>query len=430
MSNFNAEVWVPGMDGNASSTRNSVTRSDIFTKNLKDEKKPSIVYRIFHLGDSTPTEDGGLTARSKRYNSDSDMSSDDEHSHESPSIRRKNSIQDALDMFRPAKDRKEKPKGIFSVDNGDSSDYDSEQEEQPKKSTTSLIKDLLHFKDTLSRKSNSRTSVTSLHSNDGDSSPASESKVNRNVSQKTKPPSETGTPAKMGFLSLQRKPSSTSLSKEPEKPLTRSSSESSFSEKYGSTEGVLGKGAYATVKLCCPVNSKAKYAVKEFRKKKKEETNKEYIKKLNAEFCIASSLDNENIVKCVDLIQDEKKVWCVVMEYCPGGDLFTKISNGLLSTEAERNCYFAQLCHGVQYLHSVGVAHRDLKPENLLLDESCRILKITDFGVSSVFKTPFSNVRDKLKGVTGSGPYIAPEEFVQKEYDSEMVDIWSIGIIG
>lgn len=68
--------------------------------------------------------------------------------------------------------------------------------------------------------------------------------------------------------------------------------------------------------------------------------------------------------------------------------------------------------------------------ENLLLDESCRILKITDFGVSSVFKTPFSNVRDKLKGVTGSGPYIAPEEFVQKEYDSEMVDIWSIGIIG
>ena len=72
----------------------------------------------------------------------------------------------------------------------------------------------------------------------------------------------------------------------------------------------------------------------------------------------------------------------------------------------------------------------NLISENLLLDETNRILKITDFGVSTVFKNPFCSIREKLKGVTGSGPYIAPEEFIQDEYDSEAVDIWSIGIIG
>ena len=50
------------------------------------------------------------------------------------------------------------------------------------------------------------------------------------------------------------------------------------------------------------------------------------------------------------------------MEYCEDGDLFAKISSGNLITEEEKGCYFVQLVHGVQYLHSIGVSHRDLKP--------------------------------------------------------------------
>ena len=117
------------------------------------------------------------------------------------------------------------------------------------------------------------------------------------------------------------------------------------------------------------------------------------------------------------------------MEYCPGGDLYHRINSGTLIDQGEKNCYFAQLLKGVQYLHSVGVAHRDLKPENLLIDASGRILKITDFGVSTVFRSPWGHIREKRTGVTGSGPYIAPEEFLKEEYDSELVDVWSCGII-
>lgn len=84
---------------------------------------------------------------------------------------------------------------------------------------------------------------------------------------------------------------------------------------------------------------------------------------------------------------------------------------------------------GVQYLHSMGVAHRDLKPENLLLDASRKVLKISDFGVSEVFRTPFASMSQKCHGCAGSGPYIAPEEFKDVDYDAELIDVWAIGII-
>jgi len=88
------------------------------------------------------------------------------------------------------------------------------------------------------------------------------------------------------------------------------------------------------------------------------------------------------------------------------------------------------LLTGVAYLHSVGVCHRDLKPENLLMDETGTILKITDFGVSEVFRFPWEkNVIKRVSGLCGSEPYIAPEEWSEdKDYDPIKVDIWACGM--
>jgi hypothetical protein len=55
-------------------------------------------------------------------------------------------------------------------------------------------------------------------------------------------------------------------------PIPRSLSETSLSDKYGKKEEVLGKGANAVVRLCCPVNSDKKFAIKEFRPRRKGET--------------------------------------------------------------------------------------------------------------------------------------------------------------
>jgi protein-serine/threonine kinase len=107
--------------------------------------------------------------------------------------------------------------------------------------------------------------------------------------------------------------------------------------------------------------------LQEFRKRSKQESEKDYVKKLTSEFCISSTLHHINIVETVDLVQDEAHHWCEVMEYCPGGDLYAAIKKGGMES-GEVECCFKQILNGISYLHSMGVAHRDIKPENLLLD--------------------------------------------------------------
>ncbi|KAI9602371.1 hypothetical protein H4Q26_001659 [Puccinia striiformis f. sp. tritici PST-130] len=190
----------------------------------------------------------------------------------------------------------------------------------------------------------------------------------------------------------------------------------SLRKKYGVCEkAAIGKGATAVVRLAHKWDrgTDKLYAVKEFRKRRKNESEKEYVKKLT--------------IETVDLVQDENQHWCEVMEYCPGGDLYAAIKRGSMK-QPEINSYFKQILNGISYLHQMGVAHRDIKPENLLLDGKGRI-KITDFGVSDVFRMCWEKTTHLSKGLCGSEPYLPKEIFERKEYDARLVDVWSCGIV-
>ncbi len=63
-----------------------------------------------------------------------------------------------------------------------------------------------------------------------------------------------------------------------------------------------------------------------------------------------------------------------------------------------------------------------------MLNQNCRLLKITDFGCSEVFKTCFEKNARTTKGLYGSDPYIAPEEWEEDaQYDAVKVDVWACG---
>ncbi|KAI8814755.1 kinase-like domain-containing protein [Cladochytrium replicatum] len=216
--------------------------------------------------------------------------------------------------------------------------------------------------------------------------------------------------------------------------VSHSPSEATFADKYGRIETVLGKGANAIVKLAHKVDAESNEdkitAVKAFKKKRKEESHRDYTKRVIAEYCISSSLHHPNIVETLDLLEDHQGKWHMVMEYASGGDLLSKISKGFLTDHEEIHCYFKQLLNGLSYIHSMGVAHRDLKPENILLDASFAVLKITDFGVADVYKSPWETEARQSKGVCGSQPYIPPEEWVEhNNYDPTKADVWACGII-
>jgi len=121
----------------------------------------------------------------------------------------------------------------------------------------------------------------------------------------------------------------------------------------------------------------------------------------------------------------------IIMENISGGELFEKIVELTHYSEKQASKIISQVLSGVEHLHSKGIIHRDLKPENLLLSskDPNADIKITDFGLSEIFKPgqPF-----EMKRAVGTPGYIAPEVLELLEtgdpYGKE-VDLWSVGVI-
>jgi hypothetical protein len=157
--------------------------------------------------------------------------------------------------------------------------------------------------------------------------------------------------------------------------------------KYGKFGKVLGSGAGGSVRLMKRSSDGVTFAVKQFRARHSYESEREYNKKVTAEFCIGSTLHHGNIIETMDLV-NEKGNYYVVMEYAPF-DLFATVMTGKMSRE-EVSCCTLQILSGVTYLHSMGLAHRDLKLDNVVVNEH-GIMKIIDFGSAAVFRYPFEN---------------------------------------
>lgn len=227
-----------------------------------------------------------------------------------------------------------------------------------------------------------------------------------------------------------------------------------FHEQYGKSIGVIGHGAYGVVKICArPITAKDVpplptytngkrlfFAVKELRPKATDQIEK-FSTRITSEFIIGHSLSRchkrgdklaPNILKVLDLLETQNS-FVEVMEFCPSGDLYNlltrKSKNGTALHPLEADCFMKQLLHGVQFMHSHGVAHCDLKPENILFHPD-GLLKICDFGTSCVFQTAWEKQVHFQSGTMGSEPYVAPEEFIHgKEYDPRLADCWSCGVV-
>ena len=94
----------------------------------------------------------------------------------------------------------------------------------------------------------------------------------------------------------------------------------------------------------------------------------------------------------------------MVLDLCPGGDLFSLVQRHQKFTPNEAKLLFAEVVIAVEHLHQNNILYRDLKPENILIDEWGH-LKLTDFGLS---KENF-NANDEATTVCGSPEYYCPE---------------------
>ncbi|KAK9084587.1 hypothetical protein Sjap_024998 [Stephania japonica] len=80
---------------------------------------------------------------------------------------------------------------------------------------------------------------------------------------------------------------------------------------------------------------------------------------------------------------ETEKFSCLVMEFCPGGDLHTlrQRQPGKYFSEQAVKFYVAEVLLALEYLHMLGIVYRDLKPENVLVREDGHIM-LSDFDLS------------------------------------------------
>lgn len=128
------------------------------------------------------------------------------------------------------------------------------------------------------------------------------------------------------------------------------------------------------------------------------------------------------ILSLLDVYETESQ-HILVLEYCPGGDLFDKISSTGYMSDLDALHAFQQLAVALHFAHVHGVSHRDLKLENVLIHAN-GTLKLADFGMASLV-TPGS----LLETSCGTPCYCAPEVLGGGLYNGPQSDCWSLGVI-
>lgn len=198
----------------------------------------------------------------------------------------------------------------------------------------------------------------------------------------------------------------------------------------------LGRGTYATVRLCFTRAEKKRHAVKIIDLNSGRAQGweiDELIKNAKNEAQMQIDLSSHpNIIDVQETFVDkEAGTVYIVMDFMEGGELFNQLRKHGHYTERKSKIIMRQILSACAFMNKCCITHRDMKPANILLTkDKGTTVKIADFGVA---------VR-KTKGMstyTGSPMYFAPEVLKRKLHPQQVIgetyscssDMWSVGVI-
>ena len=189
----------------------------------------------------------------------------------------------------------------------------------------------------------------------------------------------------------------------------------------------LGKGNFGSVFLVTSKLTKKVYALKEI---KREMYNDEQRLEVEKEIRLLKDLNHPHVIKYFTSFIENGNFY-IIIEYINGGsleNLYNQVkSEGKLIREKMIWDFLIQTLSGLVYLHeNKKIIHRDIKPDNLLLDKE-NGLKISDFGISAVYKNDVDDLIKCHQSRVGPIAFMAQEIAEGKEYDFKS-DIYMLGL--
>jgi serine/threonine protein kinase len=135
-------------------------------------------------------------------------------------------------------------------------------------------------------------------------------------------------------------------------------------------------------------------------------------------------LSNRYIVQLFQDGETTDGTFYYAMEFVDGHTLTAEITNRKKLPWKEVIEYSMQIAAALKAAHDAGIVHRDLKPSNLMLTQD-RVIKLTDFGVASLFA---SARLTRTGGVVGTAEYMSPEQ-ARGQKASRRSDLYSLGAV-
>ena len=154
--------------------------------------------------------------------------------------------------------------------------------------------------------------------------------------------------------------------------------------------------------------------------KKCEIIKQKQVDHLYSEFKILSIMNHPFIVELKGVYLKDPKYLYLILEYVPGGELFSLLRSNLTFPLDQARFYVAHIVTIFEYLHEKQIIYRDLKPENILIAKT-GYLKLTDFGFAK-------RINGKTYTLCGTPEYLAPEIILNKGHGMP-VDWWTMGIL-
>ncbi|XP_029080286.1 PAS domain-containing serine/threonine-protein kinase isoform X1 [Monodon monoceros] len=197
-----------------------------------------------------------------------------------------------------------------------------------------------------------------------------------------------------------------------------------YSRKY-STLSPIGSGAFGFVWTAVDQEANKEVVVKFIQKEKVLEDcwiEDPKLGKVTLEIAILSRVEHANIVKVLDVFENQGFFQLVMEKHGSGLDLFAFIDRHPSIDEPLASYIFRQLVSAVGYLRSKSIIHRDIKDENIVIAEDFTI-KLIDFGSAAYLE------RGKLfYTFCGTIEYCAPEVLMGNPYKGPELEMWSMGV--